>query len=115
MNEIKTHKHETHFNKKKSSIVNHIVTKSCVKIHKDIKNIMKKSLDEKRKCVSIQWKKNYIINLTINIKLIVKSTDSQKNMLNKKMLMFKRIFKNSLIKYWSLMMILLFWFNLIQQ
>ena len=69
---------------KKNSIINHIVTKSHVKAHKDMKNITKRSSDEKRKHIFTQWKRSHIIDLTINIELIVKSTNSQKNMLNKK-------------------------------
>ena len=45
--------------KKKNSIVNCIVIKSCVKACKDTKNIMKKSSDEKTKCVCLTKKKLY--------------------------------------------------------
>ena len=78
------HKYKTHFNKKKNSIVNCIVIKNYIKAHKDTKNIMRKSLNKKRKCVFTQWKRNYIINSIINTELIVKSINSQKNMLNEK-------------------------------
>ena len=53
MNEIKTHRHETHFSKKKNFIINYIVIKSYAKAYKDIKNITKKFLNEKRKHISI--------------------------------------------------------------
>ena len=39
--------------KKKNFIINCIVIKSCVKACKDTKNMIKKSLDEKRKHVSV--------------------------------------------------------------
>ena len=70
--------------KKKNFIVNCVVTKSCVKACKDAKNMTKRSLNEKRKHISAQQKRSHIINSTISIELIVKSTDSQENMLNKK-------------------------------
>ena len=69
---------------KKNSIINHIVTKSHAKACKDMKNITKKSSDEKRKCISTQWKKSHIINSIINTESIVKSTNNQENMLNEK-------------------------------
>ena len=69
---------------KKNSIINHIVIKSCAKAHKDMKNMMKRSSDEKRKHVSVQQKRSHIIDSTINTELIVKLTDSQENMSNKK-------------------------------
>ena len=37
--------------KKKNFIINCIVTKSHVKAHKNVKNMMKRSSDEKKKCV----------------------------------------------------------------
>ena len=36
---------------KKNSIINYIITKSYAKAHKDMKNMTKKSSDEKKKCV----------------------------------------------------------------
>ena len=38
---------------KKNSIINHVVTKSCVKACKDVKNMIKKFSNEKKKCVFI--------------------------------------------------------------
>ena len=70
--------------KKKNFIINYIIIKSHVKACKNTKNITKRSSDEKRKCIFIQQKKSHIINLIINTELIVKSTDNQKNMSNKK-------------------------------
>ena len=70
--------------KEKNFIVNYVVTKSHAKAHKNMKNITKKSSDEKRKCISTQWKRSHIINLTINTESVVKSMNSQENMLNEK-------------------------------
>ena len=69
---------------KKNSIVNYVIIKNHAKAYKNVKNITKRFLNEKKKCVFAQWKKSHIINLTINIKLIIKLTDSQENMLNEK-------------------------------
>ena len=69
---------------KKNSIINCIIIKNHVKACKDIKNMIKRSSDEKKKYISIQQKRSYIINLTINTELIVKLTNSQENMSNKK-------------------------------
>ena len=46
--------------------------------------MIKRSLNEKKKHIFVQWKRSYIINLTINTELVVKLTNNQKNMLNKK-------------------------------
>ena len=70
--------------KKKNSIINYIIIKSHAKTCKDTKNMTKKSSDEKKKHIFIQWKRSYIINSTINTKLIVKLTNNQKNMSNEK-------------------------------
>ena len=69
---------------KKNSIVNCIITKSHAKAHKDVKNMIKRSLDEKRKHISTQQKRSHIINSIINTESIVKSTDSQENMSDEK-------------------------------
>ena len=70
--------------KKKNFIINCVIIKSHVKVHKNVKNIMKRSLNEKRKHILTQQKKNHIINSTINTELIVKSMNNQENMLNEK-------------------------------
>ena len=69
---------------KKNSIINHIVIKSHVKAHKNAKNITKRSLNKKKKCISAQQKRNHIINSIISIKSVVKLTNNQKNMSDKK-------------------------------
>ena len=69
---------------KKNSIINYVVTKSHVKTCKDVKNMTKKSSDEKKKHIFTQWKRSHIIDLTINTELIVKLTDSQENMSDEK-------------------------------
>ena len=49
---------------KKNSIINCVVIKSYVKVHKDIKNMMKRSSNEKKKHITAQQKRSYIIDLT---------------------------------------------------
>ena len=39
---------------KKNSIINCIIIKNCAKVHKDVKNMTKRSSDKKRKCVFAQ-------------------------------------------------------------
>ena len=38
---------------KKNSIINYIIIKSCAKAHKNVKNMIKRSLNKKKKCVSV--------------------------------------------------------------
>ena len=65
------------------------------------------SLFNEKKVISSTWLS--ILNQLWN-QWIVKKTCQMK-----KVLTLKRMLKSSLTKYWSLMTILLFWFNLIQQ
>ena len=60
----------------KNSIINHIVIKSCIKACKNMKNMSKRSSDEKKKHVFAQQKRSYIINSTISTESVVKLTNS---------------------------------------
>ena len=48
MNETKIHRCETCFNRKKNSIINHVIIKSHIKTYKNAKNMTKRSLNEKK-------------------------------------------------------------------